>query len=102
MRRVKKYKAIQIALRMEGYINEDVGDYIGRSADYVSTHFRMVDGKTFRLSEAYAILDFMGIPRERIFEFFPPDGESIEDSLRETKSNTKKDGIFLYRKKGVS
>lgn len=75
MKKVKKYKAIQYALRMEGYNNQDIAERINRCKEYVASHFRMDSGKTFCLTEAYTMLDMAGIPRERIFEFFPPDGE---------------------------
>lgn len=76
MRRVTKYKNIQIALRFDGYTNQDIAEHIGRSTDYVSKRFCLHNNKPFNLKEAYAILDLVGIPRERIFEYFPPDGES--------------------------
>lgn len=75
MKKPKKYKAIQFELRMEDFTNEDVGNKLNRSRDYVAQHFRMVEGKSFRLEEAYAILDMLGIPKGKIFEYFPPGGE---------------------------
>lgn len=75
MKRVTKYKAIQIELHMEGFTQDDVARQIGRSADYVSKHFSLSGGRTFDLDEAYAILEMLGIPKEKIFEYFPPNGE---------------------------
>lgn len=86
MRRVKKYKAIQFELRMEDFTNEDVGNKLNRSRDYVAQHFRMKNGKSFQLEEAYAILDMLGIPKEKIFEYFPPGGEpAYQPVLRERR-----------------
>lgn len=81
MKRITKYKAIQVELHMEGFTKDDVARQIGRSPDYVSKHFSVNGGRTFDLDEAYAILDLLGIPKEKIFEYFPPNGE-IPKSLK--------------------
>lgn len=82
MKKVTKYRAIQIALRMEGYGREDVARCLGRSVDYVSKHFRLNDGMSFDLDEAYAILDLVGIPKEQIFVYFPPGGVEVSAGLK--------------------
>lgn len=75
MRRVEKYKRIQLLLRMDGLTNTDVGEHLGRSKDYTARRFRLQDGSSFGIEEAYAILDLAGLPREDIFKYFPPGGK---------------------------
>lgn len=36
---------------------------------------------SFSLDEAYAILDALRIPREKIYEYFPPDGKPHIDDV---------------------
>lgn len=79
MRRVTKYKKLQFHMMMNEYEYEDIAKCLGRSKDYVGRHLRMEKGFTFPLDEAYKILELMKIPREKIFEYFPPNGDDIRE-----------------------
>ncbi len=49
-----------------------LANYLGKSPSYVS--YRLTHYSSWELDEIYKILDFLMIPPEEIFTYFPPNG----------------------------
>ena len=52
--------------------NEDLANHIGRSKTYVSN--RMTRNSSWTIDEVYKILNFLELPQNEIFTYFPPNG----------------------------
>ena len=49
-----------------------LANYLGRSANYLSGRFN--NKFSWDMEEVYKIMDFLKIPHEEIFTYFPPNG----------------------------
>lgn len=48
----------------------DIANFLGKSPSYVS--YRMTGRYDWKINEAYRLLEFLKLPMESLFEYFPP------------------------------
>lgn len=67
------YRKLRGALAEQGKHLYDMADYLNYKP--MSISLRMTGKTPWRMDEAYRVMDFLSLPRERIFDYFPPDGK---------------------------
>lgn len=67
----KPMKALRTAMFAADVKQEDIATAIGRSVQYVSD--RMVNKRSFTITECYQIIELLGEGPKSIFELFPPE-----------------------------
>jgi len=60
-----------------------LANYLNRSAAYISR--RMNELASWEVEEAYKVMDFLELPREEIFSYFPPNG-GLPPKITRTRS----------------
>ena len=60
---------LRSAMMMSGVESADIAERWGRSSGYISD--RLTEKKEFTIQEAYDLCDFLGIPAEKLREYFP-------------------------------
>jgi len=68
------YRKLRGTLAERGKHLYDVANYL----DYkpMSISLRMTGKTSWRMDEAYRVMDFLNLPRERVFDYFPPNGRA--------------------------
>ena len=78
---MKPYPKLRGAMQERDIRNMDLAALLGRSRSYVSQ--RMTAKEYFwDIHEIYAILAYLEIPLDRVFEYFPPKGGIIDPKRR--------------------
>lgn len=72
---------------------DDIGEIIGRKRSYVGQRIR--GEKDFEGGEQWKILSSLDLPRESIYDYFPPPPDVI------VKSDKPKAGLRLVRERGA-
>lgn len=77
---MKKFKLLRLKMYDQGVTQEDIAGHIAQalgntcSVSHISDLF---NGRhSWRMDEAYAVLNLFNIPHSELHEFFPKDGES--------------------------
>ena len=71
-----KYKRLRGKMREEGITGNDLARWMGMTPNSISA--RMTGRVSWSLQDAYQILDYLSIPREELYDYFPPDGKDTE------------------------
>lgn len=66
----KKYIKLRQEMMAQDVNQGALGEIIGRGAAYIST--RMTGKAVFDMNDVYAIMNYLGLPHEKIAEYFPP------------------------------
>lgn len=69
---MKPYAKLRGKMAEAEVTGETLANYIGKSKTYVSN--RMKHNYSWTIDEVYKILNFLEIPCEEIFTYFPPNG----------------------------
>lgn len=68
------YRKLRGAVVEKGLHLYDLAGLLGVEPMTVSQ--RMVGRTPWKLDEAYKVMDFLGLPKEQIFDYFPPEGRT--------------------------
>lgn len=69
---MKPYAKLRGKMAEMEVTGEALANFLNRSAAYVSS--RLSKNISWSIDEVYKILDFLEIPMEEIFTYFPPNG----------------------------
>ncbi len=69
---MKAYAKLRGAMVEKDVDSNALANYLNRSAAYISR--RMNDFMSWEIDEAYKIMEFLELPAEEIFSYFPPNG----------------------------
>ena len=69
---MKPYAKLRGKMAEMEVTGEALSNFLGKNRGYVSQ--RMSKNISWSIDEVYKILDFLKIPREEIFTYFPPNG----------------------------
>ena len=69
-----RYRKLRGAMAERGKRQYDVANYLGYAPMFVSQ--RMTGRTPWRFDEAYKVMDYLGLPKEQIFDYFPPEGRA--------------------------
>lgn len=69
---MKPYAKLRGKMRENDVTGEMLANYLNRSCPYIS--HRLSKNKSWSVDEAYKILEFLEIPKEEFFTYFPPNG----------------------------
>lgn len=75
-----KYKRLRAKMREEGITGNDLARWMGMTPNSISA--RMTCRVSWSLQDAYQVLDYLSIPREELYDYFPPDGKDTDPANR--------------------
>ncbi len=76
---MKKFKLLRLKMYDQGVTQEDIAEHIAQalgntcSVSHISGLFN--GRSSWRLDEAYAVLDLFKVPHSELYKYFPKDGE---------------------------
>ena len=74
-----RFHRLREAMASQRVRGQDVANYLGISPQAFSR--RLTAQLPFSLADAYKIMDYLGLPHEAIYDYFPPMGLSEEGGL---------------------
>lgn len=77
---MKKFKLLRLKMYDQGITQEDIAKHIAHTLDNTCSLSHIGDllngRSSWRLDEAYAVLDLFNVSHNKIHEFFPENGEA--------------------------
>ena len=73
---MRRYERLRKKMREEGITGNDLARWMRMNPNSISA--RMTGRVSWSLQDAYQILDYLSIPREELYDYFPPDGKDAE------------------------
>lgn len=73
---MRRYERLRKKMREEGFTGNDLARWMGMNPNSISA--RMTGRVSWSLSEAYQILDYLNVPCEELYDYFPPGGKDAE------------------------